>query len=149
MNEAHLHLIINHFPLVGIVIGVLVLAFGLLLKKNQVVVTALGIFILCAITTALSFKTGEGAEEIVENIAGVSHELIHEHEETAERFGLPMYGIAFLSVVSLFLANKGFKFSQYLNVAILVLALFVTYLSIKVGTTGGEIRHTEIREASK
>ncbi len=110
----------------------------------------LNAFVICLEKyLVLSFNTGEGAEELVEKVAGVSHDVIHEHEEMAEKFGLPMYGTALLSIISLFLMNKGFKFSRYLNFTILILALFVSYLSIKVGTSGGEIRHTEIREAVK
>ncbi|MFN8273402.1 MAG: hypothetical protein U0X58_00815 [Flavobacteriaceae bacterium] len=35
----------------------------------------------------MSMSTGEGAEEMVEDMPGVGHAIIHEHEEAAEGFG--------------------------------------------------------------
>ena len=35
MNEAHLHLIINHFPIVGLFIGIIILAVGIGFKFDN------------------------------------------------------------------------------------------------------------------
>ena len=36
MNDAHLHLLVNHFPIIGTVFGLGVLISGILLKNNSV-----------------------------------------------------------------------------------------------------------------
>ncbi len=72
MNGAHLHLIGNHLPIVGIIIGTLVMIVGLILKKDQIKQTALGINIFSALTSLFAFFTGEEAEEVVEEIKGIS-----------------------------------------------------------------------------
>ena len=77
MNDVHFHLVVNHLPIVGLLIGILVLIAGLLLNKTEVKLTALGVFVFSAITSAFAFYTGEGAEEVVENISGISETLIH------------------------------------------------------------------------
>ena len=41
------------------------------------------VFVLMALLTIPVYLTGEGAEEIVEHLPGVPHELIEEHEESA------------------------------------------------------------------
>lgn len=46
MSDLHLHLVLNHFPVIGLIIGALVLLFGFLLRKVQIKETALGIFFL-------------------------------------------------------------------------------------------------------
>lgn len=33
MNDAHFHLVVNHLPIVGVMIGFLVLLAGLIMKK--------------------------------------------------------------------------------------------------------------------
>ncbi|HSQ45288.1 MAG TPA: hypothetical protein VLM44_00050, partial [Lutibacter sp.] len=86
MNEAHFHLVVNHLPIVGILIGILVLLSGFLLKKSEVKITALGIFVFSALASIAAFYSGEGAEEIVERIPGISKTLINQHEESAELF---------------------------------------------------------------
>ena len=72
MNDTHYHLIVNHLPIVGLLIGILVLIAGLVFNKTEVKLTALGILIFSAITSIAAFYTGEGAEDILENLEGIS-----------------------------------------------------------------------------
>lgn len=145
MNEAHFHLAVNHFPIVGVVIGLLVLITGLLVKKLPIKVTALGIFIFSAITSVAAFYSGEGAEEIVENLSGISETMIHTHEEYAELFFTAILVLGFSSAVILLLQRYKSKYASYGFIWVLVLAVGSTILAAYVGTSGGEIRHTEIR----
>ena len=73
MNEAHLHLVVNHFPIIGTILGLGILVVGLLLKNNSVKNTAFFLFIVAAIFAAVSMATGEGAEELVEDMANIGH----------------------------------------------------------------------------
>ena len=86
MNDVHFHLVVTHLPIVGVLVGFLVLLSGYITKCPQVKTTGLGIFIFSALATIAAFYTGEAAEEIVENLPGVSETLIHKHEEQAELF---------------------------------------------------------------
>lgn len=145
MNDAHFHLVVNHFPVVGVLIGFLVLLSGMIIKSNQVKATALFIFIFSALATIAAFYTGEGAEEVVENMANVSETLIHEHEEQAEIFYTMMLVLGGLSLATLFLDFKKFAFAKYGFIAALVLSVACIVMAKFVGTSGGEIMHTEIR----
>ena len=80
MNDVHLHLVATHLPIVGVLIGFLVLLTGYFTKSPQVKATALGIFLFSALAGIVAFYTGEGAEDIVEKLPGVSETLIHNHE---------------------------------------------------------------------
>jgi len=145
MNDAHFHLVVNHLPIVGVLIGFLVLLVGLILKKPQIKNTALGIFIFSALATIAAFLTGEGAEEIVENLPGISETLIHKHEEQAELFFTMMLILGGVSLITLFLQYKKLSFSKYGFVLILLLSITSIVISKNVGTSGGEITHIEIR----
>ena len=145
MNDAHFHLVVNHFPIVGVVIGFLVLLSGFIIKGNQVKSTALFIFIFSAVAAIFAFYTGEGAEEVVENMANVSDTLIHEHEEHAEVFYAMMLVLGGISIATLFLSFKKFAFAKYGFIAALLLSLACMVMAKFVGTSGGEIMHTEIR----
>lgn len=145
MNDAHFHLVVNHLPIVGVLIGFLVLLAGLMMKKPQIKNTALGIFIFSALTAIVAFYTGEGAEEIVENLPGISETLIHKHEEQAELFFTMMLILGGVSLITLFLQYKKLSFSKYGFVLILLLSIISIVISKNVGTSGGEITHIEIR----
>ena len=146
MNDAHLHLIVNHFPIIGTVFGLGILIAGLVLKNNSVKSTAYIIFIVTAVFAAISVVTGRGAEELVKDMPNIGHQIIHEHEELAEKFALLLYGIGVFSLLLLYTAVNKHKFAKILSFITLILAIGAAILSIGVGTSGGEIRHTEIRE---
>lgn len=145
MNNAHFHLLVNHLPIVGVIIGILVLIAGYLLRNSAIKLTALGIFVFSAITSAVAFYTGEGAEEIVEHISGISETLIHRHEEYAESFFTLVLILGAVALVTGFMELKKMWPSKYLMVLTLTLAIAAGVVASYVGTSGGEIRHTEIR----
>ena len=148
MNDAHLHLIVNHFPIVGITIGLLVLIVGYLIKNEQVKATSLGIFIFSALAAIAANYTGDGAEEIVEKIPGITKSLIHDHEEYAEQFFTLSLILGGAALITLFLQIKKLGLAKYGYILVAILAISSLVSANYVGVSGGEIRHTEIREAS-
>ena len=145
MNDAHIHMVVNHFPIIGTIFGLGILITGMFLKNNHVKNTAYILFVVAAIFAAFRMGTGEGAEELVEDMPSVGKQIIHEHEEIAEKFAIIMYATGFFGLVSLFASFKKFRFATIFTYITLALALVAGVLTKSVGTTGGEIRHTEIR----
>ena len=148
MNDAHLHLLVNHFPIIGIIFGLVILISGLILKNNSVKNTAYILFIICAIFSFVAMNTGEGAEEIVEDMPTIGNQIIHEHEELAEKFSILSYILAVFSIIGFYFERKNHSKSKLFSFLILIIAIITVILSKSVGTSGGEIRHTEIRETT-
>lgn len=145
MNDAHFHLVFNHFPIIVPIVGMLILIVGFFVDSDVVKRTAFGVFIFGAIMTFPAMFTGEGAEEVAEKLPGITHDIIHEHEEKAEVFAILSYILGLLSIGSFWANLKQKSFANILAIAVLVLGLVGFYLGRQVGTSGGEIRHTEIR----
>ena len=145
MNGAHWHLVVNHLPIIFPIVGVIVMITGLVSKSEAVKRTAFMIFILGALTAIAAMATGEEAEEVVEKITGVTENYIETHEETAETFALLSYILGGISLLGLWAIFKQKSFSSIISIATLVLAFVVLLFAKQTGTTGGEIRHTEIR----
>lgn len=145
MNQAHLHLVFNHLPIIVPIVGFLVMIGGFVFSSDVVKRTAYSIFILGAICTMPAFFTGEGAEEVVENIPTVTENLIHEHEEAAEVLAILSYFLGALSIVGLWANLKQKSFAGILSYVTILLCVVILYFGKQTGTTGGEIRHTEIR----
>lgn len=148
MNQAHLHLLLNHLPILGVLFGLLVLISGLLLNNQAVKQTALGLFVLAAICAIPAYLTGEGAEELVENLPGVTETLIERHEERANFFLGIVGGLGILSLITWYAGAKQHKAAAVLYAFTLVVALSSMALAQQVGVSGGEIRHTEIRSTA-
>lgn len=145
MNGAHLHLIVNHLPIVGVIIGTLVMITGFILRKEQIKQTALGINIFASITAMLANFTGEEAEEVVEDMSGISESLIHIHEEFAELFLTLSLILGAISIITLYLSIKSNKYSKHGFLVTLAFSIALIFIGKQVGTSGGEIRHSEIR----
>ncbi len=145
MNSAHFHLVVNHLPIIFPIAGLIVLAIGIGFKTEMVKRTAYFLFTIGAVSAAMAMNSGEGAEEVVEELSGVSHRLIHEHEEKAESMAILSYLLGLASLLALWASWKGKSFSGLLSYAVLALSLVTIFLGKQTGTSGGEIRHTEIR----
>ncbi len=145
MNGAHWHLVVNHLPIIFPFVGAIVMIAGLVSKSEAVKRTSLMIFVLGALASVAAMSTGEGAEEVVENIAGVTENYIKTHEEAAETFAILSYVLGGISLVGLWASFKQKTFSSILTLSTLTLSFVVLFFAKQTGTTGGEIRHTEIR----
>lgn len=145
MNDAHLHLIVNHFPIIGTIFGLGILISGMILKNNSVKNTAYVLFIIVAIFAFISMSTGEGAEEMVEDMPNIGKQIIHEHEEMAEKLAIVLYLLGILSIVGLYTNFKNNTKANLVSYLAVIIATIGVFLAQQTGTTGGEIRHTEIR----
>ena len=146
MNDAHLHLILNHLPIIIPVIGLLIITVGLILKSEILKRTAYFIFMLAALTAIPTFVTGEGAEEVIEKLAGVDENLIKTHEEIAEKFAILCYVLGGGSLLGLWANFYKKSFSTIISYLTILICIITLYYAKQTGTTGGEIRHIEIRE---
>lgn len=148
MNGAHWHLVVNHLPIIFPVVGIIVLVTGLISRSEAVKRTACMIFIIGALTSIAAVTSGEGAEEVVEKISDVTENSIQNHEETAEIFAILTYILGGISLLGLWASFKQKTFSNILAIGTLVFAIAVLFFAKQTGTSGGEIRHTEIRSGN-
>lgn len=144
MNEAHIHLLFNHLPIIVPILGVLIMLAGILLKSAVIRRTAFAVFFLGALMTIPAYVSGEGAEEIVERYPGVNHRLVHHHADLASTFAWMSYLLGVLSLVGLWANWKDKSFANILTVVTILYAGVVIYFAQQAGTSGGEIRHPEI-----
>ncbi len=145
MNDAHWHLVVNHFPIIGTIFGLGILISGLVLKNKTAVNIAYILFVISAIFGFASMYTGEGAEEMVENLPNVGDQVIHEHEEMAEKLAIALYVLGTFSIAGLVLNMMNHSKAKLVTYVVLLISLAAAFLGKQTGTTGGEVRHTEIR----
>jgi uncharacterized membrane protein len=146
MNDAHVHMVVNHFPIIGTIFGLGILISGIVMKNNVIKNVAYVLFCISAIFGFASMFTGEGAEEIAENLPSITDQIIHEHEEMAEKLALVLYVLAGVSLIGLFMNFKKHAKANLVSYLALLIAVAGVFLGKQTGTTGGEVRHTEIRE---
>lgn len=145
MNWAHVHLIINHIPVIGIGLLILLFIVAMVRKNKGLITVALAFIILISLATIPVYLTGEPAEEVVEDMPGISEELIEEHEEQAEIAFILVEVAGGLALITLIAR----RYSDNLGQRLVILTLLVLIVSGGlIGWTanlGGKIHHEEIR----
>lgn len=146
MNFAHLHLLINHVPVIGAVGGVLLLGWALYRRSAELTKVSLGLFALLAVAAGAVYLTGEPAEEVVEGLPGVTDALIERHEEAAliATVALGLTGLLSLAGLLAF-RDEPNGIPRTFSTLALVLAFVATGAMGYTANLGGHIRHSEIR----
>jgi len=147
MNAAQIHLALNHAPLFLSIIGGGILILGMIQKNESFKTISLYMLIAAALFTAPVFLTGEGTEELVEQLPGVNEGAIEEHEEMAK---ISMIIIAVTGAVSLIglLARKNKSFGKFIFLAAAVLSLASFGTMAQTAHLGGLIRHAELQNGT-
>lgn len=148
VNAAHVHLILNHIPIVGIPVVLIFLVSGVLLENNGLRQISLLFLIGLSATTIGVFSTGDGAEEILEKVSPAIEEFFIESHETASQVSLGLTLLMGIGAIHAYTRElRGYIGTGASKIAILL--AFVA--SCSLGYTaylGGKINHEELRAPS-
>jgi len=145
MTAAHIHLLLNHIPILGTIFGLLLLIYAMLRRSDEIRKICFGVFVITALITIPVFLSGDGAAGIVSPLPGVSEDIIQQHDNAATitMMAIELLGVA--SLLGIWLSWKGRTLAGWLLASVLVLAVLSSGLGVWTGGLGGQIRHTEIR----
>ncbi len=147
LNAAHLHLVLNHFPVIGSAIAIFVLLIGIIKKSDDVKKVSVLILVLTALVTIPVYLSGEGAEEKVEgNYEDVDEEFIHAHEDFALYSFIAMNIAGAVGLITVFLYRKPKILPNSFAYFFLAVLLIVNAMMAYTANLGGRIHHPEIRE---
>src|SRR5437867_3034113 len=96
MNTAHIHLLLNHFPTVGFVVGLVLFVAALLRNSDELKRAGLIIFFLTAALTIAVYVSGNDAQVAIKDDPGISAALVNAHESAA------LVAFAFMQVTGFF-----------------------------------------------
>jgi hypothetical protein len=144
VNLAHVHLLLNHLPPLGVLFGWLLLSAAILRRSRDLVHASLVTFVAAALLALPVYYTGEPAEKLVQKLPGVEQEAIEEHEESAEAslVGALILGAASLTCLWIF---RGKEIPAKLLIGLLCLSLIATGMLAWTAHLGGLVHHPEIR----
>lgn len=148
MNGAHLHLVLNHVPVLGGLAVLLLMGIAKLKDNPAITKLTLQFMVLVGVASFAAYFSGEPAEELVEHLPGISESLIERHERFA-LYGLVTTEIlAALGIVGLFVLRVNPERIAKYWIAATAVAILNAGLMLTTANYGGEIRHTEIRQAT-
>ena len=145
MDWIHLHLALNHVPVMGTAFVGLLLLTGMIRKSEEI--RRLSLWWLLALTVvAIPIKfTGDFAAEKLSEQIELEKGLISAHEEAADQATTGIFFAGIAAAVALFKARNGNPVPQLGLVAALIFTLLTLGLMARTANLGGQVRHPEIR----
>lgn len=146
MNFSHVHLLLNHFPIIGTIVGLGLLLLSLIGRNQDLRRASLLIFLAMALMALLAFFSGTGAQGAMKRLPGISEALIERHQGAAMLALLFMEFTGALSLVELWNSQGISEPSRrsWSLPALVLFAIVTVGLMARAGVTGGDIRHPEL-----
>jgi len=147
IDAAHVHLMLNHLPVIGAPLLLLLLTIGLLRGSRELVTVSLVLVVGLGVATGLVYLTGEPAEELVERASWFRDALAESHEEQATVSLVAVLVTGALAGAALAFRRRPGAGVWLPRVAWGALVLSTVLLGW-TGWSGGQIRHEEVRASA-
>jgi len=141
VNLAHLHLLLNHFPTVGLAIALGLLLASLLKKSEDLQQASFVGFFLLGLVAIPAYLTGSAAQVVLQDQPDVSRQVMAAHQDAALLALILLELTGFAAWIALW------RFRRWHPIGILVLAVVTFGLMASAANIGGHIRHPEILAA--
>jgi uncharacterized membrane protein len=145
VNAAHLHLLLNHVPVLGVLFGLGLAVAALVGRSGAVAKASFGVFLAVAVLSLPAYLTGEAAEKVVERLPCAAPALIEPHQEAALLAIIPVELLGLLSLGALVLFQRARSVPRWLVTTVFVLSLVAGALMARAALLGGRIHHEEVR----
>lgn len=144
MNGAQIHMLSNHLPVLGTAFAAALTLAGIWRGSEDLKKAGLWAFVLAALSALPAYFSGEGAEEIVEHLSGVTEKMIKPHEEAAEKALIAVLLLGATALGALIHAFKKKVLHPMAAQAVLALSLPVIAALVYVAHLGGLVHHPEM-----
>jgi len=147
MNWTHLHLALNHVPVLGVPFVVLLLAWGWVFRKREVVrVAVLWIALVSVVAIAVKF-TGDFAVDVDPTRLAEARAYLDRHEESADQATTAVFLLGLMASVALYVGRGERVLPTWMLAVLVALGIGTSVLYARSANLGGQINHPELRSA--
>jgi hypothetical protein len=148
MSATQVHLMMNHLPVLGSLLGLVLLGAGMARKSEELKRTSLLILLAAAVAALPVYLSGEPAEKHVQGLPGVGSRDLEKHKEVAQLALSVMLVVGGLSGSAFWLFRRGSAVPNGFVMGVMAAAILSCGLMAWTAHLGGQVRHTEIRPSS-
>ena len=145
MNWAHLHLALNHIPVLGTLFVGILLVTACLKRSEELMRLSLAWFVALTIISLPIKFTGDFAYQAVGDSPWLLPAGINAHEQAADQATTGIFLLGLVAATGLFQARGGRSIPAWTIPVTAVLALATFVLMARTANLGGQLRHEEIR----
>lgn len=144
ISGVHLHLVLNHWPIIVTMLGLLVVAVAVARDSDGLTRVALALLAGGGLAALPTYLTGEPAEHAVEKLPGVVEAMIEAHQDAALAAAIVVGVVGACALWALWRYRETLL-PRWVARGALAGALVGSALMGYTGLLGGQIRHTEVR----
>jgi uncharacterized membrane protein len=141
----HVHLLLNHFPIIVTILGLLLIAVAIWRNSDALARVALVFFVGGALSALPTYLTGDSAEHTVRKMPGVTREMIEAHSDAALISAIFVGLLGVFALWSLWRFRSSVPLPTWVVRVALVASIIGSGLMSWTGLLGGQVRHTEVR----
>jgi len=142
----YIHVVLNHLPIYGTILGALAIAISLILRSRAAQITSLIITLIAGASAYPVLVTGQRAYKTIRGTSDdAGAEWLDEHMDRAEKKFGAFYFLAALALASLLVPLKWPKAGLPLTAVTLAMAVVCAAIAIYIAEAGGQVRHPEFR----
>jgi len=138
VNLAHLHLLLNHVPTVGLGVVLAFYVVALLKRSDDLREMSFAGFYLVALLALPAYFTGNAANFTLQSQADVPRQVLAAHQDAA------LLALIFMEIAGFIAWLALWRFQRWHESGVLVLAIASFALMARAASIGGYIRHPEI-----
>jgi hypothetical protein len=142
----YIHVVLNHLPIYGTMLGALALAISLILRSRAAQITALILALIAGASAYPVFVTGQRSYKTIRGVSDdAGADWLDEHMDRAEKTIGVFYFLATLAIAGLLVPIKWPKSAVPLAAVTLVVAILCSGIAVYIAQAGGRVRHPEFR----
>jgi hypothetical protein len=142
----YIHVLLNHLPIYGTMLGTLALAISLILRSRAAQITALILTLVAGASSYPVFVTGQRAYKTIRGVSDdAGADWLDEHMDRAEKTIGAFYFLALLALAGLLVPIKWPRAGLPLSAVTLAVAVICSCIAVYIAQPGGRVRHPEFR----
>ena len=145
MNWVHLHLALNHIPVLGTLFVGIMLAIALVRHNEDLKRMSFAWFVALTIVSIPIKFTGDFAHEVVAKSEWLSTSGVAAHEQSADQATTGVFLLGLLAAFGIYRGRGQRPITGWVVGATMFLALATFALMARTSNLGGQLRHEEIR----
>lgn len=140
MEASQLHLLLNYYPAIGLVIATALLIYAVVWKKEGATRSSLWVLLAIAIFAFVVFETGEIAGQSQMAYEGPRADSVRRHQMSARFAFVAIEAAGVLSLIGLILLRRRSSVAPWAVGAVLVAAAASNTLVIRTTAIGRQLR---------
>ena len=153
LQPEHLHVMLNHFPIILTLLAPPTLLAGLFFQQKPILAVGFSLALLGALTTPVVMQTGHSAhtrfemgqiQPPLDEDGDIAAEM---HEDMAEKAAPLLYFVGFAGIAGLLTLRFRPAWAKGAALAVIVASGVASIFTLQAAQLGGRIRHPEFRPA--